>query len=125
MNERLPPPGSAARLAEEKREMPKAVIEPGSAARTAEQSSHQSSAVQPEAFRGKLTIRNRSNLGVQFQFAAQHDGPGEALPEGYKPPHPALDLASHQRIDESQAGPCGENLPTRAWAARFRKLFGR
>jgi hypothetical protein len=141
-------PGSAARAGEQEPRTATAKTGPGSAARTAEQSAHESAAVPREAFRGSMTIRTRVATGAKFQFVANHSGPGEALPEGYKAP--ATTGAASQGIGVSQSINANQNInaaarhknpggtePDKAEAApvektssgsfadRFRRLFKR
>jgi len=132
MEKKLPEPGSAARSAEERPSTPNRKIEPGSAARIAEQSAHETTAVPRDAFRGTLNIRTRATSGVKFEFASKHEGPGEALPEGYKAQsaapvehQPAVNLDSNAESKEPQAGLDSQGPAGGGWGARLRKLFGR
>jgi hypothetical protein len=103
-----PVPGSAARAGEQEPRTVSAKTEPGSAARTAEQSAHESTAVPREAFRGGMTIRTGIATGAKFQFAANHTGPGEALPEGYKAP--AAGGTASQSVSVSQSVNANQNI---------------
>jgi len=135
MDNKLPVPGSAARSAEQEPRTPNTKIEPGSAARNAEQNV-ENTAVPRRSFPGTMSIRSSVATGAKFEFARTHDGPGEALPEGYKPliidpaakqgtPDAAhRDLVSpasmETEADNDQQTPSGGS-----WAGRVRKLFGR
>jgi hypothetical protein len=130
MNDKLPVPGSAARLAEQETRTPNSKIEPGSAARIAEQSAHETTAAPRQVFRGAISIRTRAATGAKFEFSGRVDGPGEALPEGYKAPPPAT---ANQSVNAEAANPVSRGMeeapeaPAPAagtWSGRFRKLFG-
>jgi hypothetical protein len=132
MDSKLPAPGSAARSAEQEPSTPNVKVEPGSAARIAEQGAHETTAVPREAFRGTMSIRTRAVSGAKFEFAVRHEGPGEALPEGYKPPasatvaNPNMDTeAGHLGPGKSEADGEEQTLSGGGWAGRLRKLFGR
>jgi hypothetical protein len=137
MDNKLPVPGSAARAAEQEPRTPNLKIEPGSAARMAEQNASETTAVPSQAFRGAMSIRTRVATGAKFEFAHAHNGPGEALPLGYKPPVVATTTnqgAPGAAVDrdpispaskESEADP-EQRIPSGgSWAGRVRKLFGR
>jgi hypothetical protein len=115
-------PGSAARSAEQEPRSPARKIEPGSAARISEES--ESSAVPREAFRASMSIRTRASSGAKFEFA-KPQGPGEALPEGYKPPQAVAKDVVGPDSGNSTAGSGGESSTGGTWAGRFRKLFRR
>jgi len=117
--------GSAARSAEQESRSPAAKIEPGSAARLAEQSAHESGAVPREAFRGSMTIRKRASSGAKFESFGRPQGPGEALPEGYKPPEAAANNVVSSEPQNSENSRGEETSPGGSWAGRFRKMFGR
>ncbi|HEV7676393.1 MAG TPA: hypothetical protein VGQ12_17815 [Candidatus Angelobacter sp.] len=136
MDIKLPVPGSAARSAEQEPRTPNTKVESGSAARMAEQNV-ESTAVPRQSFRGTMSIRTSVATGAKFEFARTHDGPGEALPEGYKPPlvEPVAkqgtpDAAAHRDFGspasmETEATR-DHQVPSRgSWAGRVRKLFGR
>ena len=136
MDDKLPVPGSAARSAEQESRTPNSKIEPGSAARIAEQSAHETTAVPRGAFRGAINIRTRAATGAQFEFSGRLDGPGEALPDGYKAPAPS---AANPSVSSdpvppgtvssistgSEAVPEAPASADKTWTGRFRKLFGR
>jgi hypothetical protein len=136
MDNRVPVPGSAARSAEQEPRTPNTKVEPGSAAKMAEQNV-ESMAVPRQSFRGTMSIRTSVATGAKFEFARNHDGPGEALPEGYKPP--IVDPAAKQGAPDAAANrglvsPASmeteaakdQQIPSgRSWAGRVRKLFGR
>jgi hypothetical protein len=130
MDNKLPVPGSAARSAEQETRTPNSKIEPGSAARIAEQSAHETTAVPRQAFRGTINIRTRASTGAKFEFSGRVDGPGEALPEGYKAPPPA---AANQSVNAETSNPVSRGMEAApeatapaagTWSGRFRKLFG-
>ena len=118
-------PGSAARSAEQEPRTPARKIEPGSAARIAEESAHESSAVPREAFRASMSIRTRASSGAKFESFGRPQGPGEALPEGYKPPEAPANKAVSSAPGNSEAEPPAETPPKEGWAGRFRKMFRR
>jgi len=118
-------PGSAARSAEQESRSPAAKIEPGSAARIAEQSAHESSAVPREAFRGSMTIRTRASSGAKFESFGQPQGPGEALPEGYRPPETTATNVASSKPQNPENRRDEEISPGGSWAGRLRKMFGR
>lgn len=130
MDDKLPVPGSAARSAEQEPRASYAKIEPGSTARIAEQSAEETTAVPRQAFRGAISIRTRAANGAKFEFSGRVDGPGEALPEGYKAPLPAT---ANQSVNAETSNPVSKELETApeaptpasgSWSGRFRKLFG-
>src|SRR5215469_10986715 len=74
-------PGSAARMAEGEPRPVSRSIPPGSSAKAAEDAARNAEhQVQAAAYRGSIGVTLSVAAGKKFEFPAQPQGPGEALP---------------------------------------------